>query len=529
MPVTNGLFTVTINPGASVFTGAPRWLSIVAKTNGASVYEQISPRQPITATPYAIRASDAATAASVSAGAVGTTAIQNGAVDSSRIADGTIVAGDLSAPLLSNTFWRVAGNVGTSPATHFLGTTDGQALRIQASAVGINSVSPDRPLTVQSSGASSEWLSLKNNSGVTRWHANNFNGGVNFAQTGVSDARLFLATNGNVGIGTASPLESLHVAGRFLRVDGAGSEQAYLGGDGAGGEVRVGSLSAAISKVILWNGAANRLMDFAAASSQVKDGVTLGSLTVDAGSTNRSSILPGLTFGGFGSGEGISSQRATNGLNRYGLDFYTCFQKRLSIQNNGRVGIGTSQPEFDFDLVGSAAIRSSIFLNTKAAQDPVYPELPALVFGDFNSGELITSQRGTNGVNRYGLDFYTGYQKRLSITGPGRVDLNTGAGMIRFRNESGFVPGINIANAPVPGIMRFRNALEIWPDDTGARSGYLDVRGTNGAATIQLNGASGEATVKVLTITGGADIAEPFPRWPRTRPDGRGARATAWA
>ena len=58
--------------------------------------------------------------------------------------------------------------------------------------------------------------------------------------------------------------------------------------------------------------------------------------------------------------------------------------------------------------------------------------------------------------------------------------------------------------------MRFRNALEIWPSDNGARAGYLDVRGTNGATTIQLNGANGEATVKVLTITGGADIAEPF-------------------
>lgn len=508
--VSNGLFIVTLNSGAGIFTGAPRWLSILAKTNGAAVYAQLNPRQPITSAPYAIRASDAGTAAGVAAGAVGTAGLASGAVDSSKIADGTITAADLSFPLASNTFWRIGGNAGTTPATHFLGTADGQPLRIQASAVGINTVSPDRPLTIQGTGANSDWLSLKNSGGVTRWHANHLHGGVNMAQTGVSDARLFLAANGNAGLGTTNPLESLHVTGRFLRVDGIGGEQAYLGGDGAGGEVQVGSLSASINKVIMWNGAANRLMDFAAAYSQFSDGLVLGSLTVDAGSTNRSAILPGLAFGGFGSGEGISSQRATNGVNRYGIDFYTSFQKRLSIQNNGRVGIGTSEPEYDFDVNGSAGVRSSILLNTKGVQDPTYPELPGLIFGDINSGEVISSQRGTNGLNRYGIDFYTGFQKRMSITGAGRVDVNTGAGTIQFRSESGLVPGINVANAPAAGVLRFRNSLEIWPDDTGVRSGRLDVRDTSGNATITLNGQNGEATVKVMTITGGADIAEPF-------------------
>jgi hypothetical protein len=57
--------------------------------------------------------------------------------------------------------------------------------------------------------------------------------------------------------------------------------------------------------------------------------------------------------------------------------------------------------------------------------------------------------------------------------------------------------------------MRFRNTLEVFPSFDGTRVGKIDVRDTNGAPTITLSG-TGVATVKVLEITGGADIAEPF-------------------
>jgi len=92
----------------------------------------------------------------------------------------------------------------------------------------------------------------------------------------------------------------------------------------------------------------------------------------------------------------------------------------------------------------------------------------------------------------------------------GKLDVSTGAGIIQLRNEGGLTPGINIASSPNAGVMRFRNRLEIWPNDNGTQAGRLDIRGTDGAPTIALDGASGEGTVKVLNITGGADIAEPF-------------------
>jgi hypothetical protein len=54
---TQGLFTVQLDFGASVFDGTPRWLEISARSTASSgTFEVLSPRQAITAVPYAIRA-----------------------------------------------------------------------------------------------------------------------------------------------------------------------------------------------------------------------------------------------------------------------------------------------------------------------------------------------------------------------------------------------------------------------------------------------------------------------------------------
>src|SRR5437660_5675292 len=57
VPVTNGLFSVYLDFGTGAFDGSARWLEInVRPGNSTGTYTVLSPRQPITAVPYAVTA-----------------------------------------------------------------------------------------------------------------------------------------------------------------------------------------------------------------------------------------------------------------------------------------------------------------------------------------------------------------------------------------------------------------------------------------------------------------------------------------
>ncbi|WP_041454482.1 hypothetical protein [Anaerolinea thermophila] len=85
--VTNGIFTISnLDFGAYAFPGDERWLEIAVKCTGDAGFTTLTPRQPLTAVPYA---------------------------------------------LYSKNSWSTSGNKGTVPGTHFLGTTDFQPLELR--------------------------------------------------------------------------------------------------------------------------------------------------------------------------------------------------------------------------------------------------------------------------------------------------------------------------------------------------------------------------------------------------------------
>jgi hypothetical protein len=133
--ITNGLFTVTLDFGAGLFTGAARWLEIAAKTNGASTYVTLTPRQALTPAPYALYAPSAGSlSGNVNQTFTGTVSFNPPSGPPFAVGSTNAVA-NLNADLLDGrhaaSFWQLGGNAGTTPGVNFLGTTDDQPLELR--------------------------------------------------------------------------------------------------------------------------------------------------------------------------------------------------------------------------------------------------------------------------------------------------------------------------------------------------------------------------------------------------------------
>jgi hypothetical protein len=176
--VANGLFTTTLDFGATVLDGSARWLEVAVRTNGSvALHTALSPRQPLRSAPYAFRAArltgtlpDSQLSANVARldddGTFTGTMLfdpRSGppfAVTSSEVVvklnadllDGLSASAFASSDHHHDTnYWKLTGNAGTSPTNgHFFGTTDNQPLefkvnnqRVLRIEAGTASISPN--------------------------------------------------------------------------------------------------------------------------------------------------------------------------------------------------------------------------------------------------------------------------------------------------------------------------------------------------------------------------------------------------
>ena len=265
-PVTNGLFTVNLDFGSTPFTGARRWLEIDARTNNAALpFVTLTPRTELTPTPYAITAqsvpNSAITGPNIASGQV--VKSLNGLTDAISLVAGANVTLTPSGNGLQisatggATGWGLSGN-NISPG-QFLGTLNNAPLEIRApNGVGIGTATPGSTLHLRNPG-NSTYLTLEKLSaayeaglrfttaGANRWWVYSDDTSDDFmihsgGEVGSSPRfRLPSANNdillglsgGNVGIGTTTPTEKLHIrAGNGLATKLDGNTISFTRNDG---------------------------------------------------------------------------------------------------------------------------------------------------------------------------------------------------------------------------------------------------------------------------------------------------------
>jgi hypothetical protein len=226
--VSNGSFTVTLDFGAcpTCFDGTARFLEIAVKPTSGSTFTNLSPRQQVNSTPYAIKSLNAANATT----ADGLSVACVNCVTSSQIAsvNGGVVTGTI--PVAS---------VPSGSANYIQNTTSQQATSnfnisgngIISGNVGIGTTTPFAKLEVSGTGIIRARINSDSNAGValnlnevSRWSLATATGGNFQIYNDATSQNAFWidGTNNNVGIGTNSPTNTLDVFGFFRASHPAG-------------------------------------------------------------------------------------------------------------------------------------------------------------------------------------------------------------------------------------------------------------------------------------------------------------------
>ena len=237
----------------------------------------------------------------------------------------------------------------------------------------------------------------------------------------------------------------------------SGAPDAFIGG-GIGNNIP--SLA---SEAFIGGGAGNTASgQYATVAGGRNNIATAGAATVGGGEFNTASgigaTVPGglnnqaTGYGSFAAGQLAQAVHDHTFVWSDGGTFSsTAYNQFLILAGNG-VGINTASPQQNLSVNGGMNIDQADSNNGSLNNNNPNGPGVGLTFGS-NSGEGIASQR-TSG--RDSLDFYTGFAQRMIILNNGNVGIGT----------------------------------------------------INPASALQVNGT---ATVNVLTITGGSDLAEPFP------------------
>ncbi|MBN8248950.1 MAG: tail fiber domain-containing protein, partial [Verrucomicrobia bacterium] len=183
--------------------------------------------------------------------------------------------------------------------------------------------------------------------------------------------------------------------------------------------------------------------------------------------------------------------------------------------NNTASGILATVPGGEANSAGGfGSLAAGRFANAVHDQSFVWSagQLPGgLPFASTGIGQFLVNAPG-GAVIGAGANDPEGHMLRVGggIKADDGLVVGTSAGTLSITGGQ-FTPELRMTGGPAPGVLRVRNALEIWPTLGAAITpGSLDVRNSLGVANITLNGLNGTVTAVTLTPTSDRNAKENF-------------------
>jgi endosialidase-like protein len=451
--VTGGTFSVILDFGAPVFSGANRWLEVSVRPGASTdAYTTLSPLQPITSTPYAIKSLSAATADGLSVGCAN-------CVTSVQIANGTIVDANVSPTAAINPT-KIAGTAATLGAANaFTGP-----LTINSS-TGVVLPDPDNPVAAfasQFSGSSGIGVAVagvltdpnvqgaavagitKSPNSLAGFFRNAVPGPILVAATsnGQNDADIFSvfgtanAANGKVGINTEDALSTLTVRGipPFAALTGTVSvtqNSNVVTGTGTqfGSEVGIGDR--------ITNPANGETRVVLQVNSNTNLNTTSNWITAASGTFNNSAAV-------------------------FRVDDATG-PTRLILDSTGALGVGVLAPIANLDVAGRSLFRNRFLVSSSGSnQKPSLLTVRSSNFPTITGTVSVTSGSTTvtgSGQTNFTVAFGPGDRITVGTTPPETHTIVAITDNIHLTVDTAFTNSATTATlTPIPGLFRADDA-----------------------------------------------------------------------